>query len=43
MVDAEMLAMMAEYFQPIVLDEAVAEALAEFVARRKAEGGAPLN
>ena len=34
--------MLGEYEQP-PLDEAVAEALAEFVARRKAEDGAPLN
>ena len=34
--------MLGEYEQP-PLDEAVAEALAEFMARRKAEGRAPLN
>ena len=33
---------MGEYEQP-PLDAAVAEALAEFVAKRKAEGGPPLN
>ena len=34
--------LLGEYEQP-PLDVAVAEALAEFVAKRKAEGGAPLN
>jgi len=34
--------LLAEY-QPPGLDAAVAEALADYVARRKAEGGAPMN
>ena len=34
--------MLADYEQP-PLDPAIAEALAAFVARRKAEGGAPMN
>ena len=34
--------LLAEYEAP-ALDAAVAEALAEYVARRKAEGGAPMN
>jgi len=34
--------MLAEYEQP-PLDPGIAEALADFVARRRAEGGAPMN
>ena len=34
--------LLAGYEEP-VLDVAVAEALAEYVAKRKAEGGAPMN
>src|SRR5256885_7876767 len=42
-VDAEMLQMMAEFLQPIVVDEDTLglSAIADYVARRKEEGGVP--